>query len=100
METIDLYIRLWLRKYGIPEKIYRNLPPYYKGILHKLICPPGGLTSTRERRDLCPRLFSSTGIGGTARDSIVPFEHMTDEEIEKVFLPVTPDDLHEYLSRF
>ncbi len=98
METIDLYIRLWLQKHGVLEKIYRNLSSYYKGILHKLICPPAGLTSTRERLELYLRLFSSTDIGG--RKTIAPVEHMTDEEIEKIFSPVTPDDVREYLSGF
>lgn len=98
MEPVKLNIRLWLEKNGFPQGIYIKLHPIYKDLLRKLICPPFGLTTAKERRDLYRKLCSLTGVAG--RDSIYPAGNMTDEDIEKFFSPLTPSDWHKYLSKF
>jgi len=87
-ERLKRHVRPWLEKREIPQQNYRNLPAYYKGLLHKQVCTPTHPTTYAERRDLYRKLCSPAGIAG--RDSINPVDSMTDEDLRTFFSPLTP----------
>ena len=87
----------WLEKKGIPYQRYKNLPDYYKVVLHNLVCIPTHTTTYDQRKNLYKKLCLSDIAG---RESIDPADFMPDEELRKFFSPLTPSgrlhDLEKY----
>jgi hypothetical protein len=95
-KTIVSEVGLWLMKKGIPYQRYDNLSPYLKDMLRNLVCIPTSPTSPLDRKELYEKLC----LPDIARD-IDPDDFMQpDEEIKKIFTPLTLSERLPYLYKF
>jgi len=95
MEGLKRKVYLWLKKQGFPEANYDKLPPNMKGILHRVVCTVGYITTYNQRAELWLKLSVPQAMRDRLVESIPP-----DEELRKIFSPLTPkeslDDLHKH----
>ena len=99
MEAIERQIRLWLKKMKIPRQNYVNLPSSDKVLLHNLVCARTFSLSDAQLRTLYQNLVpgkrrAAGEVGPAAIDLL------TNEELKKFFMPLTPGeklpDLYKY----
>ena len=91
-EIPEQHVRPWLKKNGFPLEQYRNLPPYFKRLLHNQVCKctRNLPSSDRELRDLYQSLHS-----GESRDPIISsnaVDSMTNRELQEFFSPLSSSE--------
>ena len=98
-ENCEQEVRLWLEKKGIPYERYMNLSAFNKIVLRNQVCKPTRPTTHAQRRELYKKLFLPDRIIA-GRKSIDPLDFVPDEELKKVFSPLTPGEKLPYLYKF
>ena len=96
-EVVELQVRLWLEKKGVPQRHYTNLTSPYKDQLHSRVCTQTHQSSDAQLRTLYRKLHISESRGaGSSGDAV---DSMTNEELKNFFSPVPHDELP-YLYKF
>ena len=89
-------VGLWLMKKGTPYQRYDNLSAYLKGVLRNLVCIPTRTTSPTQRKDLWKELcLPNIGRDLNPDDFVSP-----DEELQKLFSPLSAGERLPYLHKF
>ena len=93
-EGLERKVYLWLKKWGFPEENYEKLPPNLKDEIRNVVRTAGYITTYTQRANLwlnltvpqsvCMRAGGSIDLARLA-NSVPP-----DEELRKIFSPLTP----------